>query len=188
MGRILSSLVLTLIAGLLLGAAVHILTIFAIPHLAERNAYARFGTASSASDLLFPGTEGRPPLPQPDPAVAVAVCSFDLSKGPMIASAKLDASFASLSVHARGGEVLYAVTDQAATRGQVTLTLMPQAYFDEFVADNEEATANVLRLVTAETRGLVVIRVLATFPTEMTDARKAAESLACTPQPSESRS
>ncbi|MBS7739339.1 MULTISPECIES: hypothetical protein [unclassified Chelatococcus] len=189
MARILGSFTLTLIAGLVLGAAVHILTIFAIPHLAERNAYARFGTDTGASDLLFPNPAKHPPLPQPDPAVAVAACSFDLSKGPVVASARLDASFASLSIHARGGQVLYALTDQAATRGQVKLTLMSQAYFDEFVADSEEATAtNTLRLVTSENSGLVVIRVLAAFPSEMPEAKKAAESLLCMPQPQAPRS
>lgn len=185
MARRLGSLFLMVLAGLVLGAVVHILSIFAIPELAQRNAYARFSPSGEQSELLFPHTGTRPTLPQPDPAVAVAVCAFDLRKGPVVAAAQLDASFASLSVHAREGQVLYAVTDQAAIRGQMRLTLMSQAYFDEFVADSEEATTSALRVITRAEQGLVVIRVLAGFPSQMPEARQAAQSLTCTPQPAE---
>jgi uncharacterized membrane protein len=183
MRRQLGSLFLVIVAGLCLGVLVHIVTIFAIPRLATHNAYARFGPPTAQSTLLYPAQTGRAELPEPDPAVAVAVCTFDVTNGPVIVRANVEPGFASLSVHGRRGHVYYAVTDEAAVRGQISLTLMTQAYFDDYVSGTEEASADTLRFITPATKGLVVMRALAAFPSQMPGAERAASSLSCEPQP-----
>ena len=45
-------------------------------------------------------------------------CAFDLEDGPVRVSTKTNALFQSLSFHARGGSVFFAVTDRAAVRGE----------------------------------------------------------------------
>ena len=181
--RQISSVFLVILAGLILGVIVHIVTIFAIPRLATRNAYSRFGPPAGHNALLYPSEAGRPALPEPDPAVAVAVCTFDVSNGPVVVHAKVDSGFASLSVHGRGGQVYYAVTDEAAVRGQMSLTLMTQAYFDDNISGTEEASSDTLRYITPVTKGLVVMRALAASPSQMPGAQRAAASLSCDREP-----
>lgn len=174
---------LTLTIGLVLGAAVHILAIFGIPRLGSEDAYSRFATATEDGQAYVLDTAGAvPDLPFPDPSTAVSVCAFDLAKGPVRVRAPVREGFASLTIHARGGGVAYAVTDRAAVRGLIELSVLTQKQLDDVQAEeDEDAPVRGLRLVSPTEQGLVVVRILAMQPSQMPAARATVAQMTCGP-------
>ena len=164
----------------MLAAGVHIVIILTAPAFAERDSFARLGdtvTAERAQIVAAPGM-GRTWLPHPDPAVAVAACAFDLTDGPVRVSSRTGALFQSISLHAKGGSVFFAVTDRAAVRGELELVVMTRRQLDEALAeeDEDEPSRDVHRRTAA--RGLVIVRVAA-FPSQRREAEEAAKAVSC---------
>lgn len=175
-------------AGLVLAGIVHIATVLAIPHLAEQDALTR---AQASENLDHPlriytlatGENPAPPeawLPIPDPSVAVGVCAYDLSEGPMRVAARTGPLILSLAVHARRGS-FYAVTDQAAVRGALDLVILTRAQYDEALAnDDENEPSRDVRIVAPEPKGFVVVRVVAGLPSQRPAANEAVQAVSCT--------
>ena len=173
-------------AGLVLAGLVHVATVLAIPRFAEGDAFSR-AQASETLDhpLRIHGLTGEAPLPEswlpnPDPAVSVGVCSYDLDDGPMRVSAQAGALMLSVSVHARRG-AFYALTDQAAVRGGLDLVVMTRAQYDEALANDVagEVTRDV-RIVAPARRGFAVVRVVAALPSQRAAADAAVQAVGCT--------
>ena len=173
-------------AGLVLAGLVHVATVLAIPRFAESDAFSR-AQASETLDhpLRIHGLAGVPAangewLPNPDPAVSVGVCSYDLDDGPMRVSAQAGSLMLSVSMHGRRG-AFYAVTDQAAVRGGLDLVVMTRAQYDEALANDVagEVTRDV-RIVAPARRGFAVVRVIAALPSERAVADAAVQAVSCT--------
>jgi uncharacterized membrane protein len=181
MRRLGSSFPWALGVGLIGGAIVHIAVVLAVPGMAEHDAYARlaaYGGGTQAGLVPHDLPDVSPPLP--DPAVAMAVCAYDLKDGPLRIAMKDAAYFESLSLQAQGGTVFYALTDRAAVRGGIELAVMTQRQLDETVAqEGDEDVPSELRVVAPTRRGLVVVRALAPFPSLRNAAEKAATSVRC---------
>lgn len=172
--------------GLVIAGIVHIATVLAIPRFSEGDAFTR-ARASETLDhpLRIHGLAGVPAangewLPNPDPAVSVGVCSYDLDDGPMRVSAQAGSLMLSVSMHSRRG-AFYAVTDQAAVRGGLDLVVMTRAQFDEALANDVagEVTRDV-RIVAPARRGFAVVRVIAALPSERAVADAAVQAVSCT--------
>ncbi|MEQ4596349.1 MAG: hypothetical protein ABN488_01050 [Methylobacteriaceae bacterium] len=172
--------------GLVIAGIVHIATVLAIPRFSEGDAFTR-ARASETLDhpLRIHGFVGAPAangewLPNPDPAVSVGVCSYDLDDGPMRVSAQAGSLMLSVSMHSRRG-AFYAVTDQAAVRGGLDLVVMTRAQFDEALANDVagEVTRDV-RIVAPARRGFAVVRVIAALPSERAVADAAVQAVSCT--------
>ena len=177
-------LALATLAGLVLAGMIHILTVLLIPPLSERDAasaYAMLGAGGKAE--LVPTQDARlPAMQDADPAVATAVCGYDLAAGPMRVMARAGALPLGLTLHRRGGGVIYAITDRAAIRGVVEFVVMTEAQLDERVArDEEEQTVRELRIVSDTQQGVLVARVLAKLPSDRGDAEALATGVACGP-------
>ena len=71
------------VAGLLLGVAVHILSVFTLPRLAPDDARSRLAGVTEVNRLTTLSGRGSVVLPLADPAFETAVCRFDLSAGPL---------------------------------------------------------------------------------------------------------
>lgn len=178
--------VMTTLAGLILAAIVHIVTILAIPALAGRDAahaYRELGTEGHAETIPAPGNaRGVPALREADPNTVTAICSYDLSAGPMRVVARTGSLPLALTLHRQGGGVLYAITDRAAIRGTLEFLVMTEAQRDERIAADEEGeTSRELRVVSDSERGLVVIRVLAKLASDRPDAEALAAGVQCGP-------
>ncbi|AMB43964.1 MULTISPECIES: hypothetical protein [Methylobacteriaceae] len=172
--------------GLVIAGIVHIATVLAIPRFSEGDAFTR-ARASETLDhpLRIHGLAGAPAangewLPNPDPAVSVGVCSYDLDDGPMRVSAQAGSLMLSVSMHSRRG-AFYAVTDQAAVRGGLDLVVMTRAQYDEALANDVagEVTRDV-RIVAPARRGFAVVRVIAALPSERAVADAAVQAVSCT--------
>ncbi len=176
--------VMTTLAGLILAAIVHIVTILAIPALSRHDAahaYREFGTDGHAETIPAPGdTRGLPALREADQNVVTAICGYDLSAGPMRIVARTGSLPLGLTLHRQGGGVLYAITDRAAIRGTLEFLVMTEAQRDERIAaDDEGETSRELRVVSDTEQGLIVARVLLRLPSDRADAEALATGVAC---------
>lgn len=182
-GIAIGRLLLTTIAGLILAAIVHIVTILLIPVLSSSDAntaYRALGTGGRAE--LISAKDGRGlPLPrEADPATVTAICSYDLTAGPMRVVARAGTLPLGLTLHRRGGGVVYAITDRAAIRGVVEFVVMTEEQRDERIARDEEGeAARELRVVSETDQGLIVVRVLVPRPSDRADAEALASGVAC---------
>ena len=171
------------VCGLVLGGIVHLTAVLAMPWLAEQDAFSRLRASVSADRSEIVATPGDQAtwLPYPDPNVALATCAYSLEEGPVRVSARTRALFQSLSLHARGGGVFFAITDRAAIRGALDLVVMTRRQLDEALAneDPDEPSRDV-RITSPTREGLIVVRALAAFPSQREEATDAARSVSCT--------
>ena len=175
---------LATLAGLLLAGIVHIVTIFLIPMLSEQDAasaYLLLGANGRTELIDGPNAAaGLPELREADPAVATAVCSYDLSAGPMRVVARTGPLPLGLTLHRRGGGVIYAVTDRAAIRGVIEFLVLTEEQLAERVSNDVDGETNrELRIVSDTIEGLIVARALAGRASDRSDAEALATSVAC---------
>lgn len=167
-------------AGLVLAGIVHIVTVLLVPRLSERDAdtvLRMLGTGGKA-ELLTPQTAT---VRDSDPMTVTAICSYDLSTGPVRVVARAGLLPLGLSLHQSGG-VGYAITDRAAIRGVLEFIVMTSEQLDERLARDEEGeTTRELRIVSDSEQGLIVVRVLAKLPSDRSEAEATARDVACGP-------
>jgi uncharacterized membrane protein len=137
-------------------------------------------TAENAQLVAAPGG-AETWLADHDPSTAVAACAYDLAQGPVRVAAKVGALPQSLSFHARGTGVFFAVTDRAAVRGDLEIVVMTRRQLDEtLAAEDEEEPSQDVRIVAPRTEGIVVARVMAPSPSVRPEAENAAKAVSCT--------
>ena len=78
-------LALTIVAGVILGGIVHLVSVLALPKIASEDAYSRLTplTKLNAVTQLPLADPGNTLMPYLDPAFAEAICRYDLSTGPI---------------------------------------------------------------------------------------------------------
>jgi uncharacterized membrane protein len=165
----------------------HLTVLLAIPTVSDRDAYARveaLGPPFKSFSLPAPTPETRG-FPFLDPATAVAVCRFDLGNGPVRARAPLGRSvFASLSFHSRRGVAFYALTDRAATKGQMDALIVTAEQLRLLVShDDEDNPSDDLRIVSPTKTGFVMTRVLSGSAEAAPAAAEQAGAMTCAPEP-----
>jgi uncharacterized membrane protein len=177
-----SRFILATLCGLVLAAAVHIAIVLGVPSRAKKDAFSRLAETLSAEQATLVSAPGGGTtwLPQPDPSMAVAACAFDLAEGPVRVLAQPGALFESLSLHARGGGVFFAVTDRAAVRGELQIVIMTQRQLDEALAqEDEDEPSRDVRILAPRREGIVIVRVAAPFPSQRPLAEEAAKAVSC---------
>lgn len=173
-------LLLATLCGLAIAGLVHLLLVFGIPWFAERDAFSRLRNTMELDRAELIATDGDLWPPRPDPAITLAACAYNLGEGPVRISAKTGPFFQSLSFHAKGSGVFYAVTDRAAVRGSLDLVVMTRAQLDEALAgEDEDDPSRDVRIVAPAPTGLVVVRVLASRPSQRAEAEAVARAVSC---------
>jgi uncharacterized membrane protein len=178
-------LLLWLLGGTLLGGVVHLATILLLPKLAEQDAYSRLAPIAPVNKVVAvpaPSPE-KAAMPFMDPAFAMAVCRYDLTKAPLKFSVPISQAYTSVSFYTRSDIAYYAINDRAAGRRVIELDLMtPDQHND--LPDNEEITAADRLIVESPTNtGLIVIKALAAEPGLIDAARNTLAAARCQPQP-----
>lgn len=180
------SLVLYGLAVAFVAGIVHLASIFAMPEVAPHDAYARLSALAQPNQtvLLPPETPGHELAPFEDPAMAQAVCMFDLTHGSVRLRAQLDRdSLVTLSFRSRTGRVFYAMTDRATVRGAIDIHLLTPTQLQAVQADDDEDNPpQELRLVAPQTKGFVLIGALVRYPSERAAAEARALSVSCAPE------
>ena len=170
-----------------IAALTHFTVLLMIPTVAERDAFARVAAlAPPFKTVALPAaTPKSRDFPYADPAVAAAVCVYDLAAGPVRSRMALGrASFASLSFHSRRGVVFYALTDRAANRGRMEALIVTPEQLRTLVArDDEDNPTDDLRIVSPTPQGFVMARVLTGSPDDEPAAAQQASAMTCGLEP-----
>ena len=178
-------LLFTIVAGIVLGLVVHLVSVLALPRIATQDAYSRLTpmtklNAVSQLPLADPSTS---PMPFMDPAFAVAVCRYDLSGGTLKLHAPLSQAYTSVTFYTRNSVAYYAINDRAAGRRAIDLDLMTPAQRAQ-VPEEEDVTAADRLIIESPTQsGLIVLRALAPEPSLMAMARRALAGAQCRIEP-----
>jgi len=175
---------LWLLAIIFMAALVHIVSIFALPQLAQKkDAYSRIAKLASPGVLtLLPQAKaGEEIAPFSDPALVQGVCLFDLDKGPLSFSAETPKdSLLTFSFRTRTGRVFYSMTDRAAAHGQIDVSIMTQKQLEAAQADDDEDDpTQELRLTSPEKRGFLLINALVVYPSERPTIEALVKGMSC---------
>jgi uncharacterized membrane protein len=172
-------------AGIVLGGIVHLSTILLLPLTATRDAYSRLRPATQPNTMVV--------LPQPtadfsvlpflDPAFATAVCRYDLAAAPLKVQVTSVPGYLALSFYTPRGRAFYAINDRAAVRRQIELDLMTPAQRAQIQEDEEVTAADRLIVESPTPTGIILVRALATEPSEMPIVRGVLSTAQCRPQP-----
>ena len=182
-----------IIAGLIGAAAVHIVAIFAIPELAENNAWGRLariaeinlvaridslsGEAAASTDK--PGVHDFAFI---DPSFVTAACRFSLGEGPvrLLANGRID--FWSASIYSRSGDNLYSINDRSAVEGQLNLLVAtPEQLTEAGTSDERDETAIPVGVDIDE--GYLTLRILVDEESKRPEVDAFVRSLTCDPVP-----
>jgi uncharacterized membrane protein len=167
---------------LFLAGIVHITSIFAMPWLAPKDAFARMSAAAPPhKTTLLASVEPNKGAPFDDPALEQAVCRYDLSRGAVRLRAQLPPDqLLLMSFHGRQGQVFYSMTDRSATRGRIDVLILTRSQLDYVEAnDAEDELPQDLRIVAPTLEGFILLRALAERWIERDDARQLLLTIGC---------
>jgi uncharacterized membrane protein len=178
-------LIFTIVAGIVLGLVVHLVSVLALPRIATQDAYSRLTPMTKVNavtqlPLADPQTS---PMPFMDPAFALAICRYDLANGPIKLTVPVSQAYTSVSFYTRNEIAYYAINDRSAGRKVIELDLMTEAQHNELPEDEEVTAADRLIIDSPTTTGLIVMKALAAEPGLMPQAQASLAAASCGPQP-----
>ncbi len=162
-----------LLAALFGGVAIHLVAILALPAVAPGSAWRRLALHAPVGQLAIvprAAPDGAGPT-FPDPFAALAVCRFDLSKGPLRLRAHSDGDRPfSVSVRLPDGVIIYSANDRQTPKGIFNILIVTQAQADAQDSAREDADQgdgagaspadDELRLISPERTGFALFRSL----------------------------
>lgn len=177
-------LLFTVVAGVLLGLVVHLVSVLALPRIATQDAYSRLTpmTKENAVTQLALADPNNSPMPFMDPAFAIAICRYDLSAAPLKLRVPVSQAYTSLSFYTRNEIAYYAINDRSAGRKVIELDLMTEAQHNALPEDEEVTAADRLIIDSPTTTGLIVMKALAAEPGLMPQAQASLAAATCAPQ------
>jgi len=177
-------LLFTIIAGVLLGGVVHLVSVLALPRIATQDTYSRLTpmTKLNAMTPLALADPNNAPMPFMDPAFAMAICRYDLSTAPLKLTVPVSQAYTSVSFYTRNEVAYYAINDRSAGRKVIELDLMTEAQHSELPEDEEITAADRLIIDSPTTTGLIVLKALAPEPGLMPQAQASLAASRCSLQ------
>jgi len=174
-------LAFTIIAGVLLGLIVHLVSVLALPRIASQDAYSRLtpSTKLNAVTQLPVADPSYALMPYMDPAFAVAVCRYDLSNGSIKLTVPVSQAYTSVSFYTRNEVAYYAINDRSAGKKVIELDLMTEAQHNELPEDEEVTSADRLIIDSPTSTGLIVMKALAPEPGLMPQAQASLAASSC---------
>ena len=174
-------LIFTIIAGVLLGGVVHLVSVLALPRIATQDAYSRLTPMTKLNGVtpLALADPSNSPMPFMDPAFAIAICRYDLSGGPLKLAVPVSQAYTSVSFYTRNEVAYYAINDRSAGRKVIELDLMTEAQHNELPEDEDVTAADRLIIDSPSATGLIVLKALAPEPGLMPQAQAALAASSC---------
>jgi uncharacterized membrane protein len=174
-------LLFTIIAGVLLGAVVHLVSVLALPRIATQDAYSRLApmTRLNTVTALPLASPNDAPMPFMDPAFATAICRYDLSGGAIKLAVPVSQAYTSVSFYTRNEVAYYAINDRSAGRKVIELDLMTEAQHAELPEDEDITAADRLIIDSPTATGLIVLKALAPEPGLMPQAQATLAASSC---------
>jgi uncharacterized membrane protein len=177
-------LLFTIVAGVLLGLVVHLVSVLALPRIATQDAYSRLTPITRLNGVtqLPQADPGNSLMPFMDPAFALAVCRYDLSGGPIKLQVPVSQAYTSVSFYTRNEIAYYAINDRSAGKKVIELDLMTEAQHNELPEDEEVTAADRLIIDSPTATGLIVMKALAAEPGLMPQAQGSLAAATCAVQ------
>jgi uncharacterized membrane protein len=177
-------LAFTILAGVVLGLVVHLVSVLALPRIATQDAYSRLTPMTKLNGvtqlpLADPNTS---PMPFMDPAFALAICRYDLSGGPIKLTVPVSQAYTSVSFYTRNEIAYYAINDRSAGKKVIELDLMTEAQHEALPEDEEVTSADRLIIDAPSATGLIVLKALAPEPGLMPQAQASLAASSCSTQ------
>jgi uncharacterized membrane protein len=174
-------LLFTIIAGVLLGGVVHLVSVLALPRIATNDAYSRLTpmTKLNAVTPLPPADPNNAPMPFMDPAFAQAICRYDLSGGPIKLAVPVSQAYTSVSFYTRNDVAYYAINDRSAGRKVIELDLMTEAQHAALPEDEDVTAADRLIIDSPSATGLILMKAMAPEPGLMPQAQASLAAASC---------
>jgi len=174
-------LLFAIIAGVLLGLIVHLVSVLALPRIATQDAYSRLTpiTKLNAVSVLPTADPSNTLMPFLDPAFAVAVCRYDLSSGSIKLTVPVSQAYTSVSFYTRNELAYYAINDRSAGKKVIELDLMTEAQHNDLPEDEDVTAADRLIIDSPTTTGLIVMKALAAEPGLMPQAQASLAASKC---------
>ncbi|MBN8963270.1 MAG: DUF1254 domain-containing protein [Rhizobiales bacterium] len=171
----------TLLAGLLLGGLVHLVSVLALPRIASQDAYSRLEriTPVNAVKALPLADPNNAPIPFMDPAFATAICRYDLSNGPIKLAVPVSQAYTSVSFYTDGDVAYYAINDRSAGRKVIELDLMTESQHTALPEDEDITAADRLIVDSPTSTGLIVLKALAADTGLMAQAQASLAAATC---------
>ena len=177
-------LLFAIIAGVLLGGVVHLVSVLALPRIASQDAYSRLTpmTKLNAVTQLPLADPNNSTMPFMDPAFAVAICRYDLSGGPIKLTVPVSQAYTSVSFYTRNEVAYYAINDRSAGKKVIELDLMTEAQHNDLPEDEEITAADRLIIDSPTATGLILLKALAPEPGLMPQAQASLAASSCAVQ------
>jgi uncharacterized membrane protein len=174
-------LLFTIVAGVLLGLVVHLVSVLALPRIATQDAYSRLTPITKLNSVtqLPPSDPNNTLMPFLDPAFATAVCRYDLSEGPIKLTVPVSQAYTSVSFYTRNEVAYYAINDRSAGKRVIELDLMTEAQHNDLPEDEEITAADRLIIDSPTATGLIVLKALAPEPGLMPQAQASLAASSC---------
>src|ERR1700753_416579 len=150
-------LLFTIIAGVLLGGIVHLVSGRALPRIASQDAYSRLTPITQVNTVtaLPLADPNNTLMPFMDPAFATAVCRYDLSSGPIKLAVPVSQNYTSVSFYTRSDVAYYAINDRSAGKKVIELDLMTEAQHGDLPEDEDVTSAGRLIIDSPSKSGFV---------------------------------
>lgn len=143
------------------GGIVHIAATLVIPQFARASAFQRLsaGLTANVMRVIPPASPDLNVLPFLAPDERIAVCRFDVAKGPVDIAAILPEKGWTLGLYTASGDNFYIVPAHDMRRFDVALTLVPaqDRYFGVFNMGRQPDTT-ALQVSVPTTEGFMVVR------------------------------
>lgn len=151
------------IAALFGAVAIHLVAILAMPMVTTNSVFHQLVRSEPVGKLvLLP--RATPKTEEPafsDPFAALALCRFDLAKGPLRLRAQADGDHPlSVSVRLDDGVIIYSANDKQTPQGRFDLLIVTQAQADAQDLSDADAPEDELRLISPGLNGFVLIRAM----------------------------
>lgn len=174
MRAVLALFIVAVVAGL-----THILSLIATPLLLKEDVFSRLGErAGQGLHVLEPEEVRR--LPFADPAMALAVCRYDLASGPLRVRTELSETFLVVVFAEEGRGIFSSVSDRAATSGVLDVVLATQAQLDQINAlDDRNEAVEEIRVLAQRPRGVAILKVLIDRPSSREKALAVLRAARC---------
>ena len=178
-------LLFTIIAGVLLGGVVHLVSVLALPRIATQDAYSRL-TPMTKLNARHRAAAGRSRQHADavhgsglcDSRSAATICRADRSSS----TVPVSQAYTSVSFYTRNEVAYYAINDRSAGKKVIELDLMTEAQHDELPEDEEVTAADRLIIDSPTATGLIVLKALAPEPGLMPQAQATMAASKCNVQ------
>ena len=151
---------LWVIAGVVLGIAIHLAVILTLPVFATRDVWTRISALGAVNKpvVLAHVTAGAANPLRLDPALSYAVCQVDLASGPGVINGKLPDAFWSLAIFNRAGAVIYSTTNRDGIGQNLNLGIFNAAQTHLLAEQQIDIADGLLIVESSDDQVFVVIR------------------------------